>query len=127
MADKYNLTAKESNKLEELREHFWNTEMDQLTELFLNCKNKYQLAKTHSNYIKDFEKIKEESTVLIESGNTPDDLSVNFYKAYLEMYENIINEKCEKLRNRFYTLFGEDIYNYLDKSGKSKKIFGIFG
>ena len=121
------LTKKEQQVLDQFREMTEETEMFQVQELILSCDNKYQFAKTHSNFLKDWEKTKEKMERQLKEGKLPPNTSTAFIEATIEIGEELIQKKLKMVRDAFESKFSESIYNYLGTDGKTKKIFGIFG
>ncbi len=62
----------------------------------------------------------------LKNNNLPSGVSVNLFKAMINVIDEIIQEKLERVRKSFQIKFGESIYNYLGPDGKTKKVFGIF-
>lgn len=103
-------------------------ENEQLTELFIYCNNKYQMAKTHSNYVKDWEKTKRQMENQVRTNKLPKGVSPLLMQAMIVESEKIINKKLKRVRDVFKQRYGESVYDgYLGPDGKTKKIFGIFG
>lgn len=123
-----NILTKEEEQT--LRHHIQKMESEekrQVEELFIICNNPYQFAKTHSNYVKDWEKTRKHIMDNLEKGILPPGSSLNLTKEVLRVSDEIIQRKLELVRILFESKFGESIYNYLGPDGKTKKIFGIFG
>jgi len=102
-------------------------EMEQVKDLISNCDSTFQFAKTHSVYIKDWEKTKQKMEENLRNGILPPGVSANLHRAIIDETEKIIQKKLEMVRSGFQKKFGESIYNYLGPDGKTKKLFGIFG
>ena len=127
MTTKDNLTPEEKESLKILIAQIEDGEMSQVEDLMQNCNNVFQFAKTHSVYIRDWEKTKEKMESDLENGILPPGISENLYKEIIDATDNIIKKKLEMVQYAFEIKFGESIYNYLGHDGKTKKIFGIFG
>lgn len=122
------LTEQEKVELDRLKVSMTLAEVSQVEELIANCNNKYQFAKTHSTYVKDWERTKAIMVSRLNSGSFPSNTSRNFYSATIQTGEEIIKNKLETVRNSFETKFRESIYNYLGADGKIKTLFGtLFG
>jgi len=125
--DDNNLTPEEQKQLEIWKNKTEKGEIDQVKDLFLNCNSPHQFAKTHSVYIKDWEKTKEKMETNLKNNILPPGVSTNLYKEIISTTDKIIQKKLEMVRMLFENKFNESIYNYLDSDGKTKKLFGIFG
>lgn len=121
------LTKEEELALENFIKMTRELEMAQVDDLIFNCENRFQFAKTHSVYIKDWEKTKEMMELRIKNGQLPSGTSVQFMRAMIFYGDKIIEEKLQKVRQAFHMKFHETIYNYLGDDGKTKKFLGIFG
>jgi len=102
-------------------------EQAQVQELYANCNNAFQFAKTHSVYTKDWEKTKQKMEADLKNGNLPPGVSASLHRAMIDATEKVIQKKLEMVRMLFESKFGESIYNYIGSDGKTKKLFGIFG
>lgn len=120
------LTKEEKEILDNMTSQFHEIEMNQVMDLVANCDNKFQFAKTHSTYIKDWEKTKKYMQDKLSSGNLPPNTSKDLFQAIISESDKIIQDKLKKVQFFFETKFGESIFNYLGKDGKTKKIFGLF-
>lgn len=120
------LTKEEEIYLENFIKMTTEQEMNQADDLIFNCENKYQFAKTHSLYIKDWEKTKEMMEQRINSGKLSPNTSVQFMRAMIFQGDKIIKEKLQKVQQAFQMKFHESIFNYLGEDGKTKKFLGIF-
>ncbi|HRH23031.1 MAG TPA: hypothetical protein PK295_00150 [Candidatus Magasanikbacteria bacterium] len=100
-------------------------EMAQVDDLKQNCDVSFQYAKTHSVYIKDWEKVKAGMEENLRTGNVHSDFTPAVYKEMIHIADQIVEKKLKKVRNDFEEKFGEPIYNYLDKDGKTKSCFGV--
>ncbi len=118
--EKENLSQEEIDNLENFEKQTREIEEMQILDLDKNCNVSFQYAKTYSNYVKDWERTKEKMVQQLESGNLPPDTSMEFHKKIIEIGDNIMEEKLEKVRNNFENKFGESIFNYLGKDGKTK-------
>lgn len=121
------LTEKENKLLWNWIENAEAGEMAQVKDLLLNCHNKYQFAKTHSVYIKDWEATKARMIEKLENGILPRDTSAAFFETMIKATDVIMERKFAAVRHAFQMKFGESIYNFLGPDGKTKKLFGIFG
>ena len=120
------LSSEEKKMLDTLVSQIMEGELQQTQELIKNCNNKYQLAKTHSTLLKDWEKTKAKMENNLSIGKLPPGTSANFYKSLIDETQKMMDAKFETIREAFSLKFGESIYNYLGKDGKIKKFFGIF-
>lgn len=102
-------------------------EIGQAGELIQQCNNKYQFAKTHSVYVKDWEKARLEMSKKIQSNDFSQTLSKEVVNEMFKITEELTQEKLAMIRFAFDKKFGESIFNYLGPDGKTKKLFGIFG
>lgn len=101
--------------------------MAQVRDLIENCNIAFQFAKTHSVYLKDWEKTKKQMEGRLGSGNLPPGTSPQLFKAIMYASEQIEQRKLKAVRDAFQEKFGESIYDYLGQDGKTKKFFGMFG
>lgn len=125
MDERNNLTAEERSHLTSLSKQMLEGELAQAKDLIANCKNKYQFAKTHSTYTKDWEKTLARMESDLSRGKLPLGVSANLHKAVIVEASKIIEAKLETVREAFQMKFGESIYNYLGADGKTK-FLGIF-
>ena len=125
--DKNNLTMEERKYLEDWVAQMEAVEMAQVQDLIKNCNISFQFAKTHSVYLKDWEKTKKQMENSLKSGVLPPDVSANLFQAVIKASDEIIEKKLKKVRDAFQTKFGESIFYYIGLDGKTKKLFGIFG
>jgi hypothetical protein len=102
-------------------------EVAQVRDLIENCNIAFQFAKTHSVYLKDWEKTKKQMEGRLGNGNLPPGISPQLFKAIMDASEQIEQRKLKAVRDAFQEKFGESIYNYLGTDGKTKKLFGMFG
>ena len=121
-----NLTSEEKEILKNFMNNVESGEVLQLRDLVANCNNAYQFAKTHSAYLTDWEKQKQQSEDKLKGGILPPDTSANLYRAIIDANDELIQKKLKIVRDAFEAKFGESIYNYLGSDGKVKKLFGIF-
>lgn len=105
----------------------WEGERAQVEDLTQNCNSPFQFAKTHSVFLKDWEKIKERMESNLKNGILPPGVSANLSRAIIDGSDEVMQRKLQKVRETFLVKFGESIYNYLAPDGKAKKLFGIFG
>jgi len=124
---KNNLTKEEKENLENWVSQIEAGEMAQVQDLIDNCSISFQFAKTHSVYVKDWERTKQKMEEDLENGILPPGVSENLHRAIIDTTDKVIQKKLEIVRNAFQLKFGESIYNYLGTDGKTKKLFGIFG
>lgn len=122
-----NLSNEEQQNLKKWVAQIEIGERAQVQELFVNCNSAFQFAKTHSTYIKDWEKTKQKMEEDLKNGNLPPGVSANLHRAVIDATEKVIQRKLEMVRMLFESKFGESIFNYLGSDGKTKKLFGIFG
>ena len=122
-----NLTKEEQENLKNWISQMETGEMSQVQDLINNCNISFQFAKTHSIYLKDWEKTKERMENNLKSGILPPGVSANLHRAIIDATDEIIQRKLEIVRDAFQRKFGESIYDYLGPDGKTKKLFGIFG
>lgn len=121
------LNSDEKKQLEEWTKQLKRVEMAQAQELIDHCNISFQFAKTHSNYVKDWEKTKENMELRLENNDLPPGVSSILFRAMIDSADKVIEKKLEKVRDAFGDKFNESIYNYLGSDGKTKKLFGIFG
>lgn len=120
-----NLTKEEINKLKKFTLEIEKGEMAQVDDLFKNCNSPFSFAKTHSNYVKDWEKTKRKMENKLQKNILPPNTSLEFNKALIEEIENIMSKKLQKTQMFFNIKFNESIFNYLGTDGKTK-FLGIF-
>ncbi len=128
MSKSHNISPEENEVLRAFIAQTYSAEMAQAEDLISNCNNPYQFAKTHSTYVKDWEKTKSN----MENGLKPEvvlppHMTKNLLEAMILESENIIQMKLTNIRNAFQIKFRESIYKYIGPDGKTKKLFGIFG
>jgi len=121
------LTQEEEKILKDFIINLENGEMAQVRDLMENCDVTYQFAKTHSNYVKDWEKTKQQMEGRLETGNLPPNTSANLWREMINESDKIMQKKFQMVQGAFSMKFDESIFNYLGPDGKTKKIFGIFG
>lgn len=102
-------------------------EMAQVQDLIDNCNITFQFAKTHSVYLKDWEKTKERMENNFKNGILPPGVSANLHRAIINASDEVMQKKLKKVRDAFQQKFRESIYNYLGPDGKTRKFLGIFG
>ena len=122
-----NLTQEERGHLKNWVTQIESMEMAQAQDLISNCHITFQFAKTHSVYIKDWEKTKQQMENNLKNNILPPDVSANLFRAIIDATEGVMQQKFELVRLAFERKFGESIYNYLGTDGKTRKLFGIFG
>ncbi len=121
-----NLTDEEKEVVDNYMSHLIQGEMAQSLDLIENCNSPSQFAKTHSAYVKDWEKTKQQSEYKLKNGILPPNTSANLYRAIIDASDEVTQRKLGVIRNAFEKKFGESIYNYLGSDGKVKKFFGLF-
>lgn len=125
--NKDNLTKEEQEQLKNWVGQMEAGEMAQAQDLIDNCNITYQFAKTHSVYVKDWEKTKQQMENNLKNGVLPPGVSANLFQAIIDASEEVMQKKLKMVRDAFQKKFGESIYNYIGLDGKTKKLFGIFG
>ena len=121
------LSSEEQEHLKNWMVQMEEGEMAQVQDLIDNCNITFQFAKTHSVYLKDWEKTKERMENNLKNGILPPGVSANLHRAIIDATDEVIQRKLKRVRDAFEKKFGESIYNYLGPDGKTKKLFGIFG
>ena len=122
-----NLTEAESKNLQQMVSSMEAGEMAQVYELVSECNNPYSFAKTHSNYVKDWEKTRNKMKDNLRKKILPPDTSAAFCGALIEELDQVMAKKLAMVQTLFLSKFNESIFNYLGADGKTKKLFGIFG
>lgn len=125
--DTENLTSEEQQHLRNWISQMEAGEMAQVQDLIDNCNITFQFAKTHSVYIKDWEKTKNQMEDNLSRGVLPSGVSKNLFRAIIDGSDEVMQRKLKKVQDAFQRKFGESIFNYLGQDGKTKKLFGIFG
>lgn len=125
--DKNNLTSEEQEHLKNWVSQMEAGEMAQAQDLIDNCNITYRFAKTHSNYVKHWEKTKQQMEDNLKNGVLLPGVSANLFRAIIDACEEVMQKKLQLVRYAFLTKFGESIYDYLGPDGKTKKLFGLFG
>ena len=125
--DTKNLTSEEEQFLKNWITQMEAGEMAQVQDLIDNCNITFQFAKTHSVYIKDWEKTKNQMEDNLSRGVLPPGVSKNLFRAIIGGSDDVMQRKLKKVQDAFQRKFGESIFNYLGPDGKTKKLFGIFG
>jgi len=120
-----NLTKGEQDFLKNFSAQTLAGEMEQAEDLKRNCNVSFQYAKTHSTYIKDWEQTKAEMEEKLRTGNIHSDFTPAVWQGMINITDQIINDKLQKVREDFQEKFGESIYNYLGKNGKTKSCLGV--
>src|SRR3990167_8212424 len=95
------LTPEEQEQLKNWVLRIDEGEMAQVQDLIDNCNITYQFAKTHSVYLKDWEKTKRQSEEKLRNGVLPPGTSANLYRAIIDCTDEIIQRKLEKVRDAF--------------------------
>ena len=121
------LTAEEREQLNMWVANMEAAEMAQVQDLIDNCSVSFQFAKTHSVYLKDWEKTKAQMEQNLKADALPSGVSAALFQAIIDGSEEVMQKKLKKVRDAFQRRFGESIYNYLRPDGKTRKLFGIFG
>ena len=125
--DTKNLTSEEEQFLKNWIVQMEAGEMAQVQDLIDNCNITFQFAKTHSVYVKDWEKTKNRMEDNLSRGVLPPGVSANLHRAIIDASDDVMQKKLKKVQDAFQRKFGESIFNYLGSDGKTKKLFGIFG
>ena len=125
--DTKNLTSEEEQFLKNWIVQMEAGEMAQVQDLIDNCNITFQFAKTHSVYVKDWEKTKNRMEDNLSRGVLPPGVSANLHRAIIDASDEVMQKKMKKVQDAFQRKFGESIFNYLGSDGKTKKLFGIFG
>ena len=125
--DTKNLTSEEEQFLKNWIVQMEAGEMAQVQDLIDNCNITFQFAKTHSVYVKDWEKTKNRMEDNLNRGVLPPGVSANLHRAIIDASDEVMQKKMKKVQDAFQRKFGESIFNYLGSDGKTKKLFGIFG
>ena len=120
-----NLTEEEQKFLKNWISQMEAGEMAQVQDLIDNCNSTFQFAKTHSTYVKDWEKMKSKMEGNLKNGVLPPGVSAALFRATIDATDEVIQRKLKKVRDAFQVKFHESIYNYLGKDGKTK-FLGIF-
>lgn len=121
------LTSEEQEQLRNWIAQMEAGEMAQVQDLIDNCNITFQFAKTHSVYIKDWEKMKQRMEDNLKNGVLPPGVSANLFRAIINASDEVMQKKLKNVQNAFQQKFGESIFNYIGSDGKTKKLFGIFG
>jgi hypothetical protein len=125
--DAKNLTLAEKQHLRSWVTKMETEEMSQVQDLIDNCNITFQFAKTHSVYVKDWEKTRNQMEERLRQGVLPPGMSANLFQAIINASNEVMQRKLERAQDAFQQKFGESIFNYLGPDGKTKKLFGIFG
>ena len=99
--DAYTLTEQEKIALEGICKQMMDGELAQTKDLIQNCNNKYQFAKTHSIYLKDWEKMRAQMESNLATGKLPPNVSENLHKAVIAEAAKIIEAKLERFGRLF--------------------------
>ena len=116
------LSPEEQEKLNAWMVQIEAGEMAQVQDMIENCNITFSFAKTHSAFVKDWEKSKQKLENDLKNGNAPSDMSTNFFRASIDATDEIMQRKQEKVRDAFQEKFGESIYNYIGADGKTENI-----
>ncbi|PIQ91485.1 MAG: hypothetical protein COV70_03495 [Parcubacteria group bacterium CG11_big_fil_rev_8_21_14_0_20_39_22] len=122
-----NLTKEEQQHLKNWVAQMEASEMGQVQDLIHNCNITFQFAKTHSVYVKDWEKMKNQMEDNLSRGILPPGVGANLFRAIIDGSDEVMQKKLKKVQDAFQRKFGESIFNYLGPDGKTRKLFGIFG
>ena len=120
-----NFTKDEQDFLKDYAAQTLIGEMAQAEDLKQNCNVSFQYAQTHSTYIKDWEKTKAQMEENLRTGNIHSDFTPEVWKEMINIADQVVEKKLQKVRNDFQEKFGESIYNYLNNDGKAKSCFGV--
>jgi len=126
MSNEQLLTEEERECLAIFEKQTIDAEEIQIAELDCGCSSSFQYAKTYSNYVKDWERTKKKMLDQIDTGELPPDTTLEFHKEIIVAGDRIMKNKLEKVRINFESKFGESIFNYLGKDGKTKGCLGMF-
>jgi len=121
------LTLEEQGQLKNWITQMEAGEMAQVQNLIDNCNITFQFAKTHSVYVKDWEKTKNQMEDNLSRGVLPPGVSANLFRAIIAASDEVMQKKLKKVQDAFQRKFRGSIFNYLGPDGKTKKLFGIFG
>jgi len=124
--EKTDLTPEEEQFLRHFASQTEQGEKQQVEELFRSCSSPYQFAKTHSNYVKDWEKTKNQLENNMKRGILPPGASENLSREIIRVTDEIIQRKLALVKMLFESKFNETIFNYLGPDGKTKKFLGLF-
>jgi len=120
--DNQTLSPEEQEELNTWMVQMESEEMAQVQDMVENCNVTFSFAKTHSNFVKDWEKSKQKLENDLKNGNIPPNISTNFFRASIDATDEIMQRKQEKARDAFQEKFGESIYNYIGFDGKTENI-----
>ena len=123
-AKKQSLTKEEQKLLKNFKEQTEEMEMTQVKDLNINCNSPYQFAKTHSVYVKDWKKTKQQMLDKLDSGNLPENTRPQVMQEMIKIGDEIIEKKLEYVRKGFMLKFGKSIYDYIGYDGKTKGCLG---
>lgn len=101
MSDKQSLTKEDKQLLENFKKQSAEMEETQIAELDYGCNVSFQYAKTYSSYIKDWEKTKKGMLEQLETGDLSPNTSQEFHKKIIEIGDEIMENKLEKVRQNF--------------------------
>ena len=117
-----NLSPEEQKRLDASMVQIEAGEMAQVQDMIENCNITFSFAKTHSAFVKDWEKSKQKLENDLKNGNIPSYMNTNFFRASIDATDEIMQRKQKKVRDAFQDKFGESIYNYLGADGKTESI-----
>jgi thermostable 8-oxoguanine DNA glycosylase len=120
-------TEEEWKIINSFRDKVGQVESEQLYDLMANCKNKYRFAKTHSVFIKDWEKTRQGMSEAVASGKVPLGTTPAIVEEMICIGDDMIKSKLFRMQMFFQLKWSESIFNYLGPDGKTKKLFGLFG
>ena len=118
------LTNEEEKFIKKFIADAYIREMDQVQDLLRNCSNKYQFAKTHSMYVKDWESTKLQIKNNYNRGIMFAGMSKEAFSTLIRQCDEIIDKKLTMVQSTFQSRFGESVFNYLGPDGKTKSLFG---
>lgn len=121
-----NLSLEEKQHLKNWISQIEASETAQVMDLIDNCNITFQFAKTHSVYVKDWEKTKKQMENNLSNGVFPHGVSVNLFRAIIDASDEIMQRKLKMVRDAFQKKFNESIFDYIGSDGKTRKLFGIF-
>lgn len=123
--DNKNLSKDEMEQLKNLISQMEAGEMAQVQDLIDNCNITYEFAKTHSVYVKDWEKTKQEMEYHLSNGVLPPGVSAELFREVINASDKVIQKKLKKVQNSFQQKFGESIFNYIGNDGKTNGCLGV--
>ncbi|HED38015.1 MAG TPA: hypothetical protein ENI76_07210 [Ignavibacteria bacterium] len=97
------LTSEEQKQLENWITQMETIEMTQAQDLIDNCNVAYQFAKTHSVYVKDWEKTKQKLEENLRNGILSPGVSANLHKEIIDASDEMMQNKLKKFKMLFNT------------------------